>query len=102
MTGEANLYRKAFKFNGQDAEIYVGQYVDDTLISASSDEVLQWFLKKLGARFPLNPKASGYITEDDPGLLLSMHVRYNRAKGTLQFDQRNAIESLAKKLQLND
>jgi hypothetical protein len=47
MTGESNLYRKSFTLNGVESEIYVGQYVDDTLISASSDEVLKWFLKPL-------------------------------------------------------
>ena len=101
MSGEPNLYRKSFTLNGVPSEIYVGQYVDDCLLAASSKEVLDWFLASLSKRFPVNPASSGYITWDKPGLLLSMHVRYDQEKGILQFDQQRAINLLAQKFKVN-
>ena len=103
MSGEPNLYRKgkAFTFKGQPAEVFVGQYVDDCLIAASSTEVLHDFIASLSARFPVNEASSGFISNENPGLLLSMHVRYDIDKGILQFDQRRAIESLAHKYGLD-
>jgi len=101
MSGEPNLYRKQFLHNGVLSEIYVGQYVDDCLLAASSKEVLDWYLENLAQRFPVNPSSSGYITWDKPGLLLSMHVRYDRDRGLLQFDQQRAIDSLAQKFNVN-
>ena len=97
MSGEPNLYRKTYTLNGKPAEIFVGQYVDDCLLAASSKEVLQDCITSMSARFPVNESSSGYITTTNPGLLLSMHVRYDIDRGILQFDQRRAIEALAKK-----
>ena len=102
MTGESNLYRKVFELNGKQQEIIVGQYVDDCLVATSSDEALQWFLKGLNKRFPVNPNSSGYISKDDPGFILSMHVHYDVGKGVLRLNQLKSIEALAAKFKLND
>ena len=102
MTGEPNLYRRAFVLNGKREEVFVGQYVDDCLVAASSQEALNWFNDKLKQRFPVNPKSSGYITSEDPGLLLSMQVKYDIEKGILQFNQERAIRALAEKYKLDD
>jgi hypothetical protein len=101
-TGEPNLYRKTFTLNGKEEEVIVGIYVDDCLIGSSSEEARTWFMERLGKRFPVNQKSSGLITEEDPGLVLSMNVRYNIEKGVLQFDQRQSIELLAKKFDVID
>ena len=97
MTGEQNLYRKVLVKDGVTHELYV----DDCLIAASSQWILDWFLDRLKKRFPVNPSSSGQITVDNPGLLLSMNVTYDQPKGILRFDQRRAIEALATKLQLD-
>jgi hypothetical protein len=97
MTGESNVYRRSFELNGRIEEIIIGQYVDDCLLAASSQEVLDWYLNALSARFPVNKLSSGLITPTDPGLLLSMNVHYDIHKGILQFNQKDSIESLAKK-----
>ena len=76
MTGEQNLYRKVLVKDGITHELYVGQYVDDCLIAASSTWILNWFLENLKDRFPVNPSSSGEITVDNPGLLLSMNVTF--------------------------
>jgi hypothetical protein len=55
-------------------------------------------MERLEKRFPVNNKSSGIISVDEPGLLLSMNVTYDKAKGVLRFDQKKAIEALAKKL----
>jgi hypothetical protein len=102
MSGEPNLYRKTLILNDKQEHIYVGQYVDDCLLAASSQEALDWFTSSLGKRFPVNPASSGLITDESPGLLLSMHVRYNINTGILQFDQKRAIESLAKKFKIDE
>ena len=102
MTGDTNIYVKKFKLDGRDEELVIGQYVDDSLILASSVEAQRWLMERLGKRFPVNASSSGEISFEDPGLLLSMNVRYSRAQGILQFDQRNAIEKLADKLGLKD
>mmetsp|Transcript_10938 Transcript_10938/g.14234 ORF Transcript_10938/g.14234 Transcript_10938/m.14234 type:complete len:883 (-) Transcript_10938:637-3285(-) len=99
-TGEPNLYRKTFDLNGKIEEIVVGIYVDDCLIASSSEEARQWFMKRIGDRFPVNQKSSGLITMKDPGLVLSMNVRYDIKKGILQFDQKQSIELLAKKFEV--
>ena len=98
MTGEPNMYRKTFELNGKPQEILLGIYVDDSLICSSSEEARQWFMERLAKRFPVNNKSSGIISVDEPGLLLSMNVSYDKAKGVLRFDQKKAIEALAKKL----
>ena len=100
MTGEQNLYRKVLVKDGTTHELYVGQYVDDCLIAASSQWILDWFLDSLSNRFPVNPSSSGTITVENPGLLLSMNVIYDQKRGILRFDQRRAIEALAAKLNL--
>jgi hypothetical protein len=102
MTGEPNLYRKAWTLDGVPSEIFVGQYVDDCCVSVSSQEALDWYIKRLSDRFPINSSASGFVTVDEPGLLLSMHVKYDRALGVLRFNQLAAIEALAKKFDLAD
>ena len=102
MTGEPNLYRKAFTLNGIKQEVFVGQYVDDCLVAASSQEALDWFMSHLSKRFPVNPSSSGEITTEKPGLLLSMQVSYDRTHGVLRFNQQRSIEALAAKFELND
>jgi hypothetical protein len=102
MTGEPNLYRKRFSLNGVDEEIFVGQYVDDCLIAASSTTALEWYNTRLKERFPVNPKSSGYISKENPGLLLSMQVEYDLKQGILSFNQERAISALAEKFQLTD
>ena len=52
-------------------------------------------MERLQARFPVNPKSTGVISFDSPGLILSMRVRYDREQGLLEFDQRAAIQALA-------
>jgi len=94
LTSEPNLYRKTFMLNGKNEEILVGMYVDDAVVAASSEEARQWYLQMLAARFPVNEKSTGLISFDDPGRILSMHVRYDRQKGSLEFDQHEAIEAL--------
>lgn len=101
MTGEPNLYRKSFTLNGVQEEIFVGQYVDDCLVAASSTAALDWYNSRLKQRFPVNPKSSGYISKENPGLLLSMQVKYDFNKGELTFNQSRAIDTLARKYDLN-
>jgi hypothetical protein len=101
-TGEPNLYRKVFTLNGRQEELILGLYVDDLLLASSSEEARLWFMQKLESRFPVNPKSTGIISFETPGLVLSMHVRYDRERGILQFDQRSAIESLAKRYNVMD
>ncbi len=59
MTGDTNVYVKKFKLNGRDEELVIGQYVDDSLILASSVEAQQWLMERLGKRFPVNASSSG-------------------------------------------
>ena len=59
-------------------------------------------MERLGKRFPVNPNSSGNISFSEPGLILSMNVRYDIDKGVLQFDQSHAIEHLAKRLGLTE
>jgi len=54
----SNLYRKTFMLNGRHEEILLGQYMDDLVIGASSEEARRWFMERLEARFPINPKSS--------------------------------------------
>jgi hypothetical protein len=98
MTGDTNVYLKRFKLDGRDEELVIGQYVDDSLILASSSEARKWLMDRLGKRFPVNASSSGEISFEEPGLLLGMNVRYSRTDGILQFEQRQAIERLAQKL----
>jgi hypothetical protein len=56
-TGEPNLYRKTFVLNGRQDEIILGQYVDDLLIGASSEDARKWFMERLESRFPVTRKA---------------------------------------------
>jgi len=102
MTGEPNLYRRAFILQGQKEEVIVGQYVDDCLVAASSQAALDWYMSNLKLRFPVNPKSSGFISKENPGLLLSMQVEYDRDEGILNFHQKRAIEALATKFALNE
>ena len=102
LTGESNLYRKVFKLNGKDEEILIGNYVDDNLMAFSSEAAQDWFMERFSSRFPVNPNSTGNITFDRPGLLLSMNIRYDRAKGILQFDQQNSIDALAAKYSVMD
>mmetsp|Transcript_10928 Transcript_10928/g.14215 ORF Transcript_10928/g.14215 Transcript_10928/m.14215 type:complete len:372 (-) Transcript_10928:381-1496(-) len=102
LTGEPNMYRQSYTINGKEEELIIGQYVDDCLIAASSQQILDEFMKKLKARFPVNDKSSGEISVDDPGLLLSMQVKYDKQNGVLQFNQERAIETLAHKIQVTE
>ena len=95
LTGEPNMYVKEFKYRGRMEKIFVCCYVDDTVIASSSEDARQWFMSRLEARFPVNPKSTGNISFDTPGLVLSMNVRYDRDRGLLEFDQRTAFEALA-------
>jgi hypothetical protein len=94
--GEPCIYRKVFELNGKPEE------VDDTLLGASSEEARQWFMDRFQARFPVNPKSTGVVTFDSPGLILSMRVRYDRERGLLEVDQRAAIQALAAKYGVAD
>lgn len=93
-TGEPNMFRKVFELNGKQEEIIIGIYVDDLLCASSSEAARLWFMSQLEARFPVNPKSTGVITFDSPGLVLSMQIRYDRDRGILQFNQRSSIKSL--------
>ena len=97
MTGEANMYRKAFMLDGKQEEIFIGQYVDDCLVVASSDKARKWFTDRLSARFPVNESSSGQVSMENPGLLLSMELLYDQRDGILTFNQSRAIDSLATK-----
>jgi len=97
LTGEENLYVKNFEINGRMEQVIVGVYVDDLLIAASSEAARLHFMEKLNARFPVNPNATGLITFDKPGLVLSMRVRYDQSRGILELDQLPSIEALARK-----
>ena len=101
-TGEPNLYRKVFMLNGRQEELLLGLYVDDLLIGSSSEEARLWFMHQLESRFPVNPKSTGIISFESPGLVLSMRVRYDRDRGILQFDQRGSIQALAAKYNVAD
>jgi len=100
LTGDSNVYRKTFVLNGRAEEIIIGTYVDDSLILASSPEAREWLMVRMNQRFPVNPNSTGTISFEEPGLILSMNVRYDIVKGILQFDQRQSIEALAAKLGL--
>ena len=95
------MFRKVFKLNGKQKEILFGVYVNDILNRSSSEEARPWFMSRLEARFPVNPKSTGVISFDSPGLVLSTQIRYDRNKG-LQFDQRSSIQSLAAKYGVKD
>ena len=84
MTGDSNIYRKLFSINGRQEELVIGQYVDDSIILASSPEAQQWLMERLSKRFPVNPNSSGSINFSEPGLSLSMNVRYDIERGILQ------------------
>jgi hypothetical protein len=79
--------------NGRQEELLLGLYVDDLLIGSSSEEARLWFMQQLESRFPVNPKSTGIISFESPGLVLSMRVRYDRDRGILQFDQRGSIQA---------
>lgn len=99
-TGEPNLYRLHFELGDQLVEIIVGIYVDDCLIAATSINAFDWFITKLKGRFPVNPKSSGLITVNEPGFVLSMQVYYDINAGILEFNQIDAIETLAQKFKI--
>ena len=40
--GDSNIYRKVFCLNGREEELVLGQYVDDSIILASSPEAQRW------------------------------------------------------------
>ena len=100
LTGDSNVYRKSFVLNGRQEEIIIGTYVDDSLILASSPEARDWLMTRMNQRFPVNPNSTGTISFEEPGLILSMNVRYDFGRGILQFDQKQSIEALATKLGL--
>ena len=87
--------------NGREEEVLLGQYVDDRIIVASSEEARQWFMRRLESRFPVNPNSTGVIEGEKRGNILSMDVFYDRKKGILQINQNEAIEALARKLKVD-
>ena len=101
LSGDSSVYRKRFILNGREEEILLGQYVDDLIIVASSEEARQWFMRRLESRFPVNPNSTGVIEGEKRGNILSMDVFYDREKGILQINQNEAIEALARKLKVD-
>ena len=101
LTGDNSLYQKRFILNGRVEHIVLGTYVDDCIVTASSESARAWFMKRLEHRFPVNPKSTGVIGVEKPGHVLSMEVKYDRQKGVLSINQREAIEALARKHGLN-
>jgi hypothetical protein len=96
------MFHNVFELNGKQEEILLGVYVDDLLICSSSEEARLWFMSRLEARFPVNPKSTGVKSFDSPSLVLSMQIRYDREQGLLQFDQRSSITSLVAKYGVKD
>jgi hypothetical protein len=97
LSADSSVYRKQFILNGKLEEIFLGQYVDDLIIVASSEEARLYFMKRLEHRFPVNPNSTGIIEGQKRGHILSMDVIYDRSKGKLQLNQTEAIEALARK-----
>jgi hypothetical protein len=98
LTADPNLYVKDFVLGGKPQQIILGVYVDDCLAAFSSHEAMEWYMERLGKRFPVNPNSTGEITMEKPGLVLSMEVKYDRAAGVLTLRQKGAIEALAEKV----
>ena len=101
LTGDNSLYRKRFILNGREETILLGCYVDDCVICCSSEEARQYFMKRLEHRFPVNAKSTGVIQGKKLGHILSMEVKYDKEKGVLSINQREAIEALARKHNLH-
>ena len=59
-------------------------------------------MDRMKHRFPVNDKSTGVISLENPGLLLSMNVYYDRARGELRVDQSTAIKLLHRKLKLDE
>ena len=102
LTADPNLYVKNFVLGGKPQQIILGVYVDDCLAAFSSHEAMEWYMERLGKRFPVNPNSTGEITMEKPGLVLSMEVKYDRAAGILTLRQKGAIEALATKIGVID
>jgi hypothetical protein len=98
LTADPNLYVKNFVLDGKPQQIVLGVYVDDCLAAFSSREAKEWYMERLGKRFPVNPNSTGDITMEKPGLVLSMEVKYDRAAGIVTLRQKGAIEALAAKV----
>ena len=58
-------------------------------------------MARLKHRFPVNDKSTGVITAENPGLVLSMNLFYDRTRGVLRLDQSTAIKLLHRKLKLD-
>ena len=101
-TCEPNIYRKTFTLNCKDVEILLSSYVDDRIICSSSEEARLWLMKNLENRLPINQKSSGVITMDVPEFALSMHMRCDRDRRKMRFDQLRAIEALTAKFRVMD
>ncbi len=102
LTADPNLYVKNFVLGGKPQQIILGVYVDDCLAAFSSHEATEWYMERLGKRFPVNPNSTGEITMEKPGLVLSMEVKYDRAAGVLTLRQNGATEALAAKIGVID
>ena len=70
LTTDPNLYVKDSVLGGKPQQIILGVYVDDCLAAFSSHEAMEWYMERLGKRFPVNPNSTGEITMDKPGLVL--------------------------------
>ena len=55
LTGDNSLYQKHFILNGRVEHIVLGTYVDDCIVTASSESARAWFMKRLEHRFPEIP-----------------------------------------------
>ena len=102
LTGDSSIYKKELVINGERHTLLISQYVDDCLICSSSSVAREWLMARMTHRFPVNEKSTGVISLDNPGLLLSMNLYYDRARGVLRLDQSTAIELLHRKLGLDE
>ena len=101
LTGDSSIYKKELIIHGVQHTLLVSQYVDDCLICSSSKVAREWLMARLKHRFPVNDKSTGVITAENPGLVLSMNLFYDRTRGVLRLDQSTAIKLLHRKLKLN-
>jgi hypothetical protein len=82
--GDACLYAKETK----DGKVYIGMYVDDFKVLATSDQLLDDVMILLKTGFPIQFK--------DQSMYLGMHIVHDRIAGVLTVDQRSQIAELAK------
>ena len=84
-------------YNGDEVEtLIIGTYVDDILLTGSSDRIMDWFDSVLTKRFKINRSEAGQVNH-----MLGARIRQDLKQGTLAMDQTGAIEALAKKFKLD-